>query len=55
VASLNALGIYLLGNLRFTGVSSNRWTSLSMLIGSGNLYPVLRDTARSCRGIFQCA
>jgi len=34
-----------------TGIRSNRWTSLPILIGSGNLYPVLQDTAWSCRGI----
>jgi hypothetical protein len=32
-----------LSNSNFTGISSNRWTSLSILIGSGNLYPVLND------------
>ena len=43
----------LVGNLvmTFTGISSNRWTCLFILIGSGNLYPVLQDTARYCRGI----
>jgi hypothetical protein len=28
----------------FTGISSNRWTCLFILIGSGNLYPVLLDS-----------
>ncbi len=37
----------------FTGIRSNRWTSLSILIGSGNLYPVLQDTARFCREILR--
>jgi hypothetical protein len=29
--------------IAFTGISSNRWTSLFILIGSGNLYPALND------------
>jgi len=27
--------------MRLTGISSNRWTCLFILIGSGNLYPLL--------------
>ena len=30
--------------LRYTGRSSNRWICLFILIGSGNLYPLLYDT-----------
>ena len=49
--------IGLVGDLvmTFTGIRSNRWTSLSILNGRGNLYPVLQDTARPCRGILQIA
>jgi len=28
----------------FTGIRSNRWTRLFILIGSGNLYSALNDT-----------
>ena len=28
----------------FTGISSNRWTCLFILIGSGNLYPLLHGS-----------
>jgi hypothetical protein len=37
------LGIWPLENKRFTGIRSNRWASLSVLIDSGKLYPVLHD------------
>ncbi len=30
--------------VQFTGISSNRWICLFILIGSGNLYPLLYDT-----------
>jgi hypothetical protein len=29
--------------ITLTGIRSNRWNSLFILIGSGNLYPVLHD------------
>jgi len=48
-------GDLLTGIWRDTGRRSNRWTSLSILIGNGNLYPVLQDAAQSCRAIFQAA
>ena len=42
--SLNVIGFWPLGNKRLTGISSNRWTCLFILISSGNLPPVLNDT-----------
>jgi len=33
----------LIGRPTFTGISSNRWSSLPIIIGSGNIYPVLHD------------
>jgi hypothetical protein len=42
-------------NCNCTGISSNHWTCLSILIGSGNLYPALQDTERSCRAILHAA